>query len=53
MFETFIPMAPEKKFDVKSQSFFVHIISLVYATNRDAWVYNFSRKDLIEQYESN
>lgn len=46
-FETFIPMAPEKKFDMKSQSFFIPF-SLGVGSNRDAWVYNSSRKELEE-----
>jgi predicted helicase len=40
-FAHFIALAPEKKFDVKSESFFI-AQSLGTATNRDAWVYNFS-----------
>ena len=45
VFDTFIPMAPEKKFDMKSQSFFIiNVIGI--STNRDTWVYNFS-KDVI------
>lgn len=46
IFDTFIPMAPEKKFDMKSQSFF-NTYAIGVATNRDAWVYNFS-KDIIQ-----
>jgi predicted helicase len=42
LFDTFVPIAPEKKFDVKSPSYFVTYVIGV-ATNRDAWVYNFSR----------
>lgn len=41
VFDTFIPMAPEKKFDVKSQSFY-NTYAIGISTNRDAWVYNFS-----------
>lgn len=48
VFDTFIPMAPEKKFDAKSQSFFV-AYSLGVGSNRDAWVYNSS----IEKLKSN
>lgn len=47
LFDTFIPMAPEKKFDAKSESFFI-AQSLGTATNRDAWVYNFSKTTLKE-----
>jgi len=46
-FDTFIPMAPEKKFDSKSQSFFI-TYSLGLATGRDAWVYNYSKSYLVE-----
>lgn len=45
VFDSFIPIAPEKKFDDKSQSFFnTYAIGVV--TNRDAWVYNFSSKEI-------
>jgi predicted helicase len=44
-FESFIPLAPEKKFVAKSESFFI-AQSLGTATNRDAWVYNFSKSFL-------
>lgn len=46
-FQDFIPLSPEKKFDLKSESFFV-LNSLGINTNRDSWVYNFSKKSLIE-----
>lgn len=45
VFETFIPIAPEKKFDSKTESFFT-TYSLGIATARDAWVYNYSADDL-------
>lgn len=45
IFDTFIPIAPEKKFDMKSQSFFT-TYAIGVATNRDAWVYNFSKNEL-------
>ena len=41
LFETLIPLFPEKKFDLKSHSFFA-TYSLGIATARDAWTYNFS-----------
>lgn len=45
IFETFFPLAPDKKFDIKSQSVFcTNIIGV--STNRDAWVYNFSTSGL-------
>lgn len=44
-FQNFIPIEPEKKFDEKSKSFFTtYAIGL--ATNRDSWVYNFSKHEL-------
>ena len=44
-FGEFIPLAPEKKFDGKTQSFFTANVVGV-ATNRDAWVLNFSKERL-------
>jgi predicted helicase len=41
VFDTFIPIAPEKKFDLKSQTFFT-TYAIGVSTNRDAWVYNSS-----------
>ena len=47
VFDNLIPLAPEKKFDAKTQSFFVtYAIGL--ASNRDSWVYNYSRKAVEE-----
>jgi predicted helicase len=46
-FDSFIPLAPDKKFDSHSKSFFI-AQSLGTATNRDAWVYNFSKSSLQE-----
>jgi predicted helicase len=58
IFETFISMAPEKKFDLKGQSFFV-VQGPGILTSRDIWVYGFSRnqmaqnvRDLISFYNS-
>ena len=45
IFETFIPMEPVKKFDVKSKSFF-NTYAIGISSNRDAWVYNFSKKEI-------
>jgi predicted helicase len=45
VFSSFIPLAPEKKFDAAAQSFFI-AQSLGTATNRDSWVYNFSENIL-------
>ncbi len=47
LFDEFIPLEPEKKFDAKSQSVFI-AQTLGTATNRDAWVYNFSKATLCE-----
>lgn len=44
-FDAFIPLAPDKKFDVKTQTFF-NTYAIGVATNRDAWVYNFSKKEI-------
>lgn len=44
-FATFIPMAPENKFDAENQSFFV-TYSLGLATGRDVWAYNYSEEEL-------
>ena len=44
-FSDFISLAPEKKFDTKSQTFFV-LNSLGINTNRDSWVYNSNIKNL-------
>lgn len=41
IFDTFIPLAPEKKYDLKSNSFFL-TNSLGTVSARDTWVYNFS-----------
>ena len=42
-FEELIPLAPEKKFDAKTQSVFT-TVAIGISTNRDAWVYNYSRE---------
>ncbi len=46
-FKTFIPMAPEKKFDIRCKSFFI-TYAIGMSTNRDAWVFNFSSKEIEE-----
>jgi predicted helicase len=43
LFDTLLPLAPEKKFDLKTQSFF-NTFAIGVSTNRDHWVYNFSAK---------
>ena len=47
-FDNFIPLAPEKKFDAKTQSFFVCQGPGV-LSSRDSWVYNFSSLQMEEQ----
>jgi predicted helicase len=51
VFDTFIPMAPEKKFDTKSESFF-STYAIGVATNRDAWTYNFSKENIQSNMQS-
>ena len=46
LFETFFPLEPEKKFNVKSQTVFISY-SLGLGTNRDHWIYNFSKNKVI------
>jgi len=46
-FESFIPLAPEKKFDLKGQSFFV-VQGPGILTSRDIWVYGFSRNHMAQ-----
>ncbi len=45
VFDTLLPLDPEKKFDEKTRSFFV-TYSLGVATGRDAWTYNYSYSKL-------
>src|SRR5699024_3752818 len=41
LFDSYLPLTPEKKFNTKSQSIFcTNYIGV--CTNRDAWAYNFS-----------
>lgn len=44
-FDDFIPLEPEKKFDLKTKSFF-NTYAIGIATNRDAWVYGFSKSKI-------
>lgn len=46
MFGSFIELAPDKKFDLKSHSFFT-LNSMGVGTSRDSWVVNSSREKLI------
>lgn len=50
-FESFIPLAPEKKFDTRSKSIFV-INAIGTSTNRDSWVYNFSKEVIKNNMQS-
>lgn len=49
-FGEYIPLAPEKKFDLKTQSFF-NTNTLGTVTARDSWVYNFSKTILTNNIE--
>ena len=49
-FSSFIPLEPEKKFDVKTKSIFLANIVGV-ATNRDIWVHNFSKQEVVENMQ--
>ncbi|MGB7201460.1 MAG: type ISP restriction/modification enzyme [Pyrinomonadaceae bacterium] len=51
LFSEFIPISPEKKFDIQSESFFV-VNSRGNETSRDAWVYNYSENRLRDKIES-
>lgn len=46
-FSTFIPLEPEKKFDARAKSFF-NTYAIGVSSNRDAWVYNFSKEKISE-----
>jgi len=51
LFETYIPIETDKKFDLQSNSFFV-ISSLGLTTGRDAWCVNYSLNDLQKNISS-
>ena len=44
-FDNFLPLAPDKKFNLNAESFFI-VYSRGICSDRDYWVYNFSRKNL-------
>ncbi|MDR2914262.1 MAG: N-6 DNA methylase, partial [Tannerella sp.] len=44
-FGEFVPLAPEKKFDARAQAIFT-TYSLGISTNRDSWVYNYSKEEV-------
>lgn len=50
-FAELIPLAPEKKFDTKTQSAF-NTFSLGVASGRDSWVYNFSIESIKKNVNS-
>ena len=45
LFDTLLPLAPEKKFDAKVKSVFVGVSNGL-QTNRDSWTYQYSQKEL-------
>lgn len=45
VFDTFIPIEPDKKFNLKSQSYF-NVNGPAISSGRDFWVYNFSKNNL-------
>lgn len=47
VFDTLLPLAPDKKFDLKAQSAFL-TYAIGVATNRDAWVSGFSKADIAQ-----
>jgi predicted helicase len=51
LFSTYLPITPEKKFDNKTNSYFLANIVGV-ATGRDAWVLNFSKQNLSDNMQS-
>ena len=50
-FNSFIPVEPVKKFDMKSHTFF-DTYAIGVATNRDAWVYGYSKKKVENNMKS-
>ena len=51
VFETYIPIEPTSKFDLKSKSVFV-VNSRGFETSRDVWSYNFSRENLSQNIQT-
>lgn len=47
VFDTLLPLAPDKKFDLKAQSAFL-TNAIGVSTNRDAWVSGFSKADVAQ-----
>ena len=50
-FDKFIPIEPEKKYDEKSKSYF-NTYSLGVSTSKDAWLYNYSSKNVCKNVQS-
>lgn len=50
VFDTLLPLAPDKKFDLKAQSAFL-INAIGVSTNRDAWVSGFSKADVAQNMQ--
>lgn len=51
VFATYIPLEPVSKFNIKSNTFFI-LNAIGMATNRDDWIYNFSKEYLLTNIES-
>ncbi len=45
LFDSLIPLSPDKNFNLKTQSLF-NMVAIGVATNRDAWDYNYSKTEL-------
>lgn len=50
-FDNFIPLAPEKNFNLKSQSFFIFQNPGLLSA-RESWVYNYSKENLVHNMSS-
>ncbi len=50
LFDTLLPLAPVKKFDTNTKTFF-YVNSIGFETARDSWVYNFSKPILKSNVE--
>ncbi|MBP9189625.1 MAG: DEAD/DEAH box helicase, partial [Chitinophagales bacterium] len=51
IFDSFIQIEPNKKFDLTTQSFF-NTYAIGVSSNRDAWVYNFSKRHIENNMKS-
>lgn len=47
LFDSLIPLSPDKNFNLKTQSLF-NMVAIGVATNRDAWDYNYSKTELTD-----